>query len=70
MKLNHNIKRSHYLSKLKEKISENLSQDQKRVATEGVPLKNNTYPNDVIGKVYEAHSSRVRGSGVCPMSVF
>uniref|UniRef100_A0A3Q7XTE3 Uncharacterized protein LOC113785001 n=1 Tax=Cicer arietinum TaxID=3827 RepID=A0A3Q7XTE3_CICAR len=34
-----------------EKISENLSQDQERVATEGVPSKINAYPDDVIGKV-------------------
>nr|XP_012575690.1 uncharacterized protein LOC105853135 [Cicer arietinum] len=56
-----------------EKISENLSQDQERVATEGVPSKINAYPDDVIGKVYGAeHSGRVRGLGVgvCPTSVF
>nr|XP_027186670.1 uncharacterized protein LOC113784619 [Cicer arietinum] len=56
-----------------EKISENLSQDQERVATEGVPSKINAYPDDVIGKVYGAeHSGRVRalGVGVCPTSVF
>nr|XP_027193551.1 uncharacterized protein LOC113788226 [Cicer arietinum] len=56
-----------------EKISENLSQDQERVATEGVPSKINAYLDDVIGKVYGAeHSGRVRGLGVgvCPTSVF
>ena len=50
-----------------------MSQDQERVATEGVPSKINAYPDDVIGKVYGAeHSGRVcgLGVGVCPTSVF
>lgn len=56
-----------------DKISENFLKDQERVATLGVPLKINAYPDDVVGKVYGAeHSGRVRGLGVgvCPSKVF
>jgi len=50
-----------------------LLKDQERFATLGVPLKINAYPDDVVGKVYEAEQSgRVRGLGfgVCPTKVF
>ncbi|WJX18804.1 hypothetical protein P8452_08567 [Trifolium repens] len=42
-----------------DKILENLSQDQERVATLGVPSKINAYPDDAVGKAYGAeHSGR------------
>ncbi|TKY45934.1 transposase, Ptta/En/Spm, plant [Spatholobus suberectus] len=56
-----------------DKISENLSKDQERAATLGVPSKVNAYPDDAIGKVYGVeHSGQVRGLGVgsCPTNVF